>query len=271
MQHKLQQHERDEVILSVLKALDSPLRVSGANDNKVWREGWQEVLDHVGETVNLERLKPQYFREDDVTRLNGDFAKGEDLYERDIQMRKLVFRTHFKDATRIVDIGAGTGVSQAILAKECVAELAAADWVEPSLKLIELIGKNMNRQIKTVNFNMLTLFGWDDLKIDEETSVLTVHALEQLGEDWGLLLTAIRDAKPKLCVHIEPLVELYDEGVLFDKLAADYHRKRNYLSGWLPAVQELERQGKAEIKRVHRWGFGNRFHEAYSLLVWRPL
>jgi hypothetical protein len=268
---KLSPPERDEVILSVLKAIDSPLRVSGADDSAVWREGWGEVLEGLKSGFHPARLRPQYFGGDDVSRLNGDYAKAEDVYGRDQAMRKLVFRSYFGDAKRVVDLGAGTGVSQVLLAEACNAELVAADWAAPSQEIMGVIGRNIHRDIRAVNLNMLTLSGWDDLKVDEETHVLTVHALEQLGGDWGLLLTAIRNAKPRLCVHIEPLVELYDETNLFDWLAAQYHRKRNYLTGWLPAIQELERQGKAEVLRTHRWGFGNRFHEAYSLLVWRPL
>lgn len=263
--------DRDALILQVLKKLQSPFRKPGSKE--VWDTGWEEILERVRRNqFSPELLKPQYFRGDEICRKDGEYTHAEQFYEMDHAIRKCDFANYLREVPKIVEIGCGTGINQLLLAEMFPeAELVAADWAKASQEIVAAISANLSRAIKPVNFNMFTLDGWENLGIDEKTAVLTVHALEQIGADWGLLLTALRKARPRICVHIEPLLELYDETKLFDWLAAEYHRTRDYLAGWLPAIQELQRQGKAEILACYRRQFGNLYHEAYSILVWKPI
>ena len=260
---------RDEVILGVLKKIAGGFRQPGSKD--VWDTGWGEILDAIQKDgFTPEALKPQYFGNDNMHRSNGDWHVMDHAWQMDQSIRKSAISELV--GGNIVELGCGTGINQLLIAEMYPdAELVAADWAKASQEIISSISTYIGRHIKPVNFNMASLEGWDDLGIGETTAVLTIHALEQLGSDWGLLLTALRAAKPRICVHVEPILELYDETDLFDYLAAEYHRARDYLSGWLPAIRELERQGKAEIIRLERNKFGNRYHEAYTILVWKPL
>lgn len=76
--------------------------------------------------------------------------------------------------------------------------------------------------------------------------------------------------KPKICVHLEPIVELYDDDNLIDWMAKQFHCKRRYLFGFYPRLQELEREGKIELLQVKRLEFGSLNHECFTLIVWRP-
>jgi len=58
---------------------------------------------------------------------------------------------------------------------------------------------------------------------------------------------------------------------LFDYLAIRCHTTRNYLKNWLSDIRALEKSGKAEIIEEKRLQFGDRYHEAYSVIAWRPL
>ena len=69
-------------------------------------------------------------------------------------------------------------------------------------------------------------------------------------------------------MHLEPIVELYDENDLLDYLAKKFHQKRHYLSGLLPYLKELEAEGRIVIDKVQRMHFGNFNHEGYTVLVW---
>ena len=71
-----------------------------------------------------------------------------------------------------------------------------------------------------------------------------------------------------LCVHLEPIKEFYEDN-LFDTLAKNYHKKRNYLGNFLTDIRQLELEGKAEILEELRIGFGDRYHEAYGLIIWK--
>ena len=49
------------------------------------------------------------------------------------------------------------------------------------------------------------------------------------------------------CIHLEPTIELYDQNILFDYLAAWFHSKRGYTAGLLPYLQRKEAEGFIKI------------------------
>lgn len=274
----MKEEERDKIILSVLASLQNQkFRVSGENDNTVWEKGWGEVLSSVKETTKLSRdsLIPQYFTKEYVYRLFGEYVYSESpnfAYDIDQVIRIVIFSKYLLKFKRIVEIGSGTGNSQYLLAEMCppTTELIGSDWSTKSLELLNVISKNLNRPIQPVLFNMLTLEGYDNLKIDRNTAVFTVHTLEQLGKSYQPLLEKLMASKPGICVHAEPIKELYEQNELMDYLAIKYHEIRNYLDGWLTTLRCLEKEGKVKILEEIRVPFGNKFHEAYNLVVWQP-
>ena len=96
-------------------------------------------------------------------------------------------------------------------------------------------------------------------------------ALEQVGPRHEPFVDFLLERKPSICVNMEPLVDLYDGKQLIDYLAIRYHRKRGYLEGFLPRLEELRSQGRIEILETRRFFFGSLFHEGYSYVAWRPL
>ncbi|NQV55751.1 MAG: hypothetical protein HQ503_07830 [Rhodospirillales bacterium] len=120
-----------------------------------------------------------------------------------------------------------------------------------------------------IRFDMQTLDGAQHIEIDEETAVLTLHSMEQLGENAEPFLDYLIAGRPQIALHLEPVIELYDEAVPFDGLAAAYTRKRNYLSGFLTALRQRQADGKVEIIKTHRSGFGSTYHEPYTIVVWK--
>lgn len=267
--------ERDEVLLSILRRMDKGARVVGANDNTVWERGWGEIRDRIRSLgFHPDRLRPQYFDHHRILRLEGDWIAAEDIsfvYHFDNILRRAMFQRWLGDARRIVELGCGTGNSQLMLAEMFPeVELVGSDWATPSQDLVRLISQHLGRPIRATRFNMLDLSGWDDLAIDRQTTVLTVHALEQLGSSHGRLLDRLIAARPRLCVHMEPIAEFYDSTTLFDYLALRYHRHRNYLDGWLTALRGRAVSGEIELVEERRLHFGDRYHEAYSVVVWRP-
>lgn len=269
--------ERDEIMLGILKRIDERnFRIVGENDNAVWVRGWGEILEQVEQYgFSNDVLRPQYFDHHRIMRFDGEYIDGGDanfVYQYDQLLRRVVLAHYLRGQKKVVELGCGTGTSQLILAELLPdAELVASDWSPPSQGIIRAMSAYLKRQITPVCFNMLTLEGWDELGIDQDSAVVTVHALEQLGDGCKPLLEKIVSAKPKLCVHLEPVLELYDEATLFDYLAIRCHTTRNYLKNWLSDIRALEKSGKAEIIEEKRLQFGDRYHEAYSAIVWRPL
>jgi hypothetical protein len=132
------------------------------------------------------------------------------------------------------------------------------------------MARETGKAIEGRRFNMLSATG-DHGAIDGAAAVLTVHALEQLGTKWQPFLDLLLARRPGICVHIEPLLELYNPSQRLDDLARRYHLKRHYLQRFVPEIEKLAAAGKAEILTLRRTAFAGLYQEAYSVLVWRPL
>ncbi len=147
-------------------------------------------------------------------------------------------------------------------------KLLGLDWSKSSNETVSLIRKALDIDVAGRHFDF---FAPDrSLALGRDCGVLTMCALEQVGARHDAFLSYLLDARPGVCVHMEPLLELYDDNHLVDHLAARYHRKRGYLQGFLPALRALESSGRIELLDVRRFYFGSLYHEGYSCVAWRP-
>jgi hypothetical protein len=240
------------------------LRTVGSDDSRVWDDGWREVAERLrGQPITIDALRPQYFRGEPVCRYEGRYVQAMIAgfeYDVGLVLRRLIFDMYLRDIETIVELGCGTGINLLLMAEQFPrTRFIGCDWAQPSCGILAEMARQSGRSIEGHVFNMLTATGWSGAEIDSRTAVVTVHAMEQLGDGW-----------PALCLHIEPLLELYDADSAFDGLARRYHLKRNYLTGFYPYVMELVRTGKAAPLGARRIRFGGLHHEAYSILAWKP-
>jgi len=252
---------------------DDVLQRTGPERQARWQAGWQEVLDRVDrDGVSAESVMPQYFRHDTL-RLNGRYIRVPDgtfEYRLHRALCRVIFSRYVLGADRVVELGCGTGANLLLL-RDMFPDtpLVGCDWAKSSQEIVTEIDAAKGN-IAGANLDMLTMEGADRLPVTADTAVVTLHALEQLGNRFGPLLAFLMDAGPRICVHLEPIAELYDPNNEFDSVALEYHNKRNYLSGFLTELRELENASRVEILAARRTGFGSPFQEAYSLIVWRP-
>lgn len=250
-------------------------RVSGTDDPAVWEAGWQAVSERIGGAAQVRPgdLRPQYFDKDKVFRLNGRFAEESSPgceFEIDVALRAVVLSHYIPAVDSIVEFGCGTGLT--LLAAAQVhpdKNLYGADWAGPVERILTALTASTGKPMRFFPYNMLRADGrLPDLDWSR-AAVVTWHAMEQLGELWQPFLAQLEELRPAVCVHVEPMFELYGSDTM-DQLARNYHLKRNYLKGFLPAIQERARLGRLKIAALRRVRFGNRYHEAYSHLAWVP-
>tara|TARA_B110000240_G_scaffold17161_1_gene17546 strand:+ start:5165 stop:7036 length:1872 start_codon:yes stop_codon:yes gene_type:complete len=269
----LHDEDRDNVIKSILEKINlKSLRVSGENNNEVWEKGWGEILEEISEKFHPDKIMPQYFDHHNIMRFDGHYIKAISsnfVYKYDQIIRKIIIKKYI-NTKKLIEIGCGTG-SGTLLAANLLStdiELTASDWATKSQLIVDKISEYTKRPIKSVQFNMLDLKGWDELGVDKDSTIISFHALEQLGDNYKLLLNKLASQKIK-CIHLEPIVELYNNENLYDELAIIYHNKRNYLGSYLSEIKRLQKHGKAKIIKEQRISFGDRYHEAYSLIIWK--
>ena len=148
--------------------------------------------------------------------------------------------------------------------------LVGLDWATASQRIIsEVVASGQETNLSGHNFN----FYEPDysLPFTSNTGVLTVAALEQVGDRFEPFLQFLLAKRPTICVHFEPIDELLDGDSLLDRLTVLYCRKRNYLQGFLPRLRQLEAAGQIVLRQVQRTYQGSYFIEGHSLVVWSPV
>lgn len=192
-----------------------------------------------------------------VSSLPEYFSDGE--LQQLIALRTELFDKYLGNIHEVSEFGCGLGHNLVSLLGTG-RRLRAFDWS------VEAVRRCAGLGLESYWFDMLTP---TDIKVSG--AVLTVHALEQLGADWQPFLSYLVSNHPQICIHIEPIEELYDESNQHDAACLAYHRKRGYLVGFLTKLREMARAGEAELIEVRKSPFGGMNHDAYSVVVWRPL
>jgi len=244
--HVYEGKARDQLILKILKAIDNDRQLVGAEERKdVWLKGWEENLNSFIENeFDFEALTPKFIRKDRPVRYNGQYIQPNNTsFELDFNtiFRSWLFQNYFSEYENIYEFGCGTGFNLVLLDKLLPGRsLHGLDFVKSSVDLINLIGEKKDINLKGHLFDMVTPD--ENLEIAENSAVFTFGAIEQLASKYENFIDFLIDRKPRLCAHIEPTVELYNEDELIDYLSIKFHKKRGYTEGLLPYLQELEKK-----------------------------
>jgi hypothetical protein len=182
-----------------------------------------------------------------VIREHGEFKRVPNGYEysRFCEIRDGLLREYCSDMP-VYEFGCGNGHNK-------TSNWKGFDWSESAVAKLKAFGAEAEV------FDM-----FNPVKMEIPGAAVTFHALEQLGKNFRPFLDFLLEAKPQVVVHVEPILELYEDNLL-DYLAVQYHKKRGYLEGYLEAVIN----SGAEILELKRNHFGSLYHDAYSVLVWQ--
>ncbi len=272
----LPEKERDSILLDILKKIESPDLTKAGNEGRArWQKDWDDNLkEFIDSGYSLSTLTPIFLRRDRPLRFQGKYIKPVDPhFERTLYaiFRRWLFREYLSDPliTTIYEFGCGTGFNLAEIASLYPEkELHGLDWVSGPKEILRLLreqhGYNMTGHI----FNMLEPDR--SFRLKPGSVILAMGALEQLGTHFEPFLQFILEQKPALFVHVDSILEWYDESSLMDHLAAKFCRKRKYLEGYWPRLEQLEKEGKIEILKKWRAPFGSFFLDSSSVIIWRP-
>jgi SAM-dependent methyltransferase len=265
---------RDAIILRVLQHIESdkPTKV-GEQLAGIWESCWSENLQRFVEAgCDPDKLVPDFIKPDQPVRLDGEYVVPRNpRFELNFLQacRAFIYDRFLAKTKSVYEFGCGSGFNLLAFSRQFPGrKLYGLDWSKSSNETIDLLRDKLGIDIAGRTFDF---FNPDrSLDFDPDSGVMTVCALEQVGPRHGAFLDFLLEKKPTVCVNMEPLLELYDENNLIDYLAARFHRKRGYLEGFLPALQDLEAKKRIEILEVRRFRFGSTYHEGYSYIAWRP-
>lgn len=265
---------RDRVLLDVFRRIDSgQLSLAGPDGRPRWESGWGENLAaFVQSGGDVAGLVPRYIRPGQPLRLAQHYV---DVVDPQFELnwyrvfRAWLVQTHLTGFDHIFEFGCGSGHNLPVLARaNAGARVVGLDWADASCEIAERLRAATGLRIEGRRFDF---FHPDAaLEIPDNSAVLTVGALEQTGTDHVAFIDFLVRKRPRLCVHVEPIVEWYDADDLVDYAAIRFMQVRRYLAGLPATLARLEAEGKIEILTERRAHFGSLFIEGYSQLMWRP-
>lgn len=269
---RLNQTERASVIKGIRDQMADFTEV-GPHRLDIWERCWIDATaTYEADDSKVTALDPSFMGATPVLRLGGDYAKP---HSPDFEihwfrvLRHWIISRYLSGFERVFEFGCGSGFNLVSLARMYPEmELTGLDWSSVSVNLVDKIAKDHGYKLCGRHFDF---FDPDpDLKLGDCSAVLTFAALEQTGENFKTFGEWLLARKPELVISMEPVFEFYDEENEFDRLALRYHTARKYLKGYYPWLREQEKQGRVEILKAHRCGFGSLYNEGYSLLIWKP-
>lgn len=268
--NKLESIDANLIILDALKYLLADQKKSGQQYKQNWNVGWGENLEAYLESKQEIDLIPKYITKNSTFRIKGEFYSSPNpLFEVDFA-RLIILDTlsrYMNGSNTVVDIGSGSCHYTLWLAKKFDTKtFFALDWVNPSLQIAGHLARDFSVDIRPEKFDM-----FEPRFVDfgsKKKIAISIGALEQLGTDFEKILTWFKDLEFETIVNIEPIVEFYDDKILYDFIAKEYVIKRNWLNRYFARIKQLSEAGEVKILEQRRI-FGSKFHETYNVLVWK--
>jgi len=267
----LDKKEFNDYLVDVVNVITSDIVKSGEHRIDEWEKGWRENLQNFLRTNDFFDLIPKYHSKRNYIRWKQSIIKPEDkrldYYIHTIFVDSII-RHYMQHCDNIFEFGCGPGYHLLRLLEQLPDKnFYGADWTKASQYIIGTINEKLNTNIHGINFNF---FKPDySVEVPENSGIYTVAVLEQIGDKFKDFIDYILVKKPSVCVHLEPIDELLDKNNLLDLLSIKYFRKRNYLNGFLPYLEQLEESGKIDIIKKQRIFTGSYFIEGHSLVVWK--
>ena len=239
-----------------------------------WQDDWFSVLQNL--RTNNDNVKsiirPKWFRKNAFVNIQNCLSLTETPYvdwEYQLITRQMLFYTHLKDMDNICEFGSGSGtnfylINQILQDKNFI----LSDISVTSLKIIQELKRKLNRN--NLTYSNIDIEQDIDLKLPDNTAVITTSVLEQIGDNYNNFINFILKEKPQIVINVEPIVELLDSKSGFDNVMNLYCEKRKYLTGYLTELEKLEKQKKIKIIMKKRTMVSGTFIEN-SVLIWKVL
>jgi hypothetical protein len=240
----------------------------------IWRDAWQQQLERFERSnYDLKALNPSFVASSSILRWQGIYIESlTEQFELAFLeiLRDWLFRNFLADVDHLYEFGSGSAFNVAAYAGLFPQiPVTALDWAPAAVRIADLLGERLGMKVSGRKFDFLA--PTRDLSLGPASGVLTMCALEQIGDRFGPFLDYVLQQKPLRVVHVEPTLELYNPNSAHDQLAIDYHTHRKYLRGLLPTLTRLAGDGKIRLSFKRRLRFGSRFHECFTVIVWEPV
>jgi hypothetical protein len=260
--------EFNEYLYDFSEYLTSGLSISGEDRVDEWNKGWNQNLEKFKHSLDLEDLIPHYFKKYDLFQLNSSIKKA---LSENIELKILrmiigeISVKYLNNVDQVYEFGSGTNhnlieINRWIKHKKYY----SLDWAESTGEIANILRSELNYPIE---FQKFDFFNPDfNLNILDKSAILTVAALEQVGENYKEFINFIISKKPSLVILIEPFGMDFKNDY-FSYLKLLYRVKRNYPITLLQYLDSLEKTQKIKIRCRINTGVGSKYINPYQIVI----
>jgi len=256
----------------ILKAIKSNRSVAGFDRKNEWEDGWHENLKNFLASKDIKDLKPKYYRSNQYLRFNGNwiYTPNSDFEFSFFQIiRSYLFNKYIYNHD-IFEFGCGSGLNVAYFAKKFpYSRIFGLDWSKNSVQILNnLCHLDGFSKVSGIVFDMFEpSLDLNSLNIINDFAFVTIGGMEQIGDSFYDFFNFIFNKNPEICIHIEPIIEQYNQDSLFDYLAMDYHKSCGYLGEYLTY---LKKNKNVKIINYQKISCGL-YHDGWNIICWRPI
>lgn len=109
------------------------------------------------------------------------------------------------------------------------------------------------------------------ITLKENSAIFTSGSIEQLSGKINNFLKFILKNKPRICIHIEPMPQLFNNNNIEDFLSVQALKKKKYSVNFLYEIKQLEKNNEIKILKLLKSPFGSQLIDGMNLLVWKIL
>jgi hypothetical protein len=263
--------ETKKIIDEIITKIENPETPEAGPNFKVnWESNWKQSLLSYENSAENSSLIPSFIPSVETLRFRGGYIEPlvPDFEMKMVRILRLyLFEKYFTQVNELHEFGAGTGFNLIHFCEIFPNKTAFGyDWSPSAVALIKKAGIQNGFKINSELFDM---FNPDyGVQINENSGLLTVGAMEQLGTGWKEFLDFMLKMKFVIYINIETIYENLDSSDKYASVRNDYIRRRNWLQGYHQELDKLNREGIIELLD-QRVVIGSKFHDSWSITVWK--
>lgn len=174
----------------------------------------------------------------------------------------------------LAELGAGYGEILLRLARryhKAFGHYLAGELTNNGLNALQTLARHENIPVVSGHCDFYSLTKDGCLSGYPGGVIYTSYALMYVPMLAGGIVDFFCSMHPQVCIHFEPVYELYDEHSLHGLLCRRYVEMNDYNRNLLSVLRDHEEQGRIEIVEIEKNVFGDNVLLPISVIVWRPV
>ena len=242
---------------TIFKSSDADIRYKTKDEvlREFNREKWLQILDEIKKDKGI-LLKDIDFKIEEFDKSFPFFYKkkfylgsGKQIFQKHIEVFKNVLDPYIKDASSLVELGAGYGSKILNLSNyENYSELPlfAGEFTNNGCNAIKLLSQRMNKKIEVghCDLNEEVVEG---IKVPKNSIIFTSYAAHYVKKFSKTFIDFILEMDPKIVINFEPCYETHSDSK-YGSMCKRYIELNDYNLNMISVLEDAHKNGKIKVE-----------------------